>query len=226
MKSTFKPDRPITVEEIGSKFDSNVYPTFVGDISINAALEGKFHVKRITFEITLEVQGAELVFDKQNTITIWGTTEISESTFKFILTKNEDIWEIELSEPESEVKDRPVAITSNEMTNIQPKYINVPKSGSVGNFGKAEAELAAGRLIRFFKETNSWRIFTQAEVKNFYIKNGWSFDNVFYGLLGQVPDGIDVIDPGDSYIVEKESGLAVTEAFIRNCYRNIRGSNT
>jgi hypothetical protein len=96
-----------------------------------------------------------------------------------------------------------------------------------GCFSQAEVELAAGRLLEFFRTSDEWCSFSIQRLADFYAKKGWDANTMFFGLKGAYLDGGDTMrcrEPDHIYIVEDAKGgeLNITTAFIEQCSRNIK----
>lgn len=101
---------------------------------------------------------------------------------------------------------------------IRPSNIHVGEPVSVGSFGKAEVEEAAGRLVMFFQKMGRWGLFTITELAAFYRRQGWNPDQMFFGLSGTWFDdgGLGSYRCG-TYLIQFRDGYCVTEMFIDRC---------
>ncbi|MEK7628775.1 MAG: hypothetical protein AAB421_05185 [Patescibacteria group bacterium] len=105
---------------------------------------------------------------------------------------------------------------------IRPRDITVRPRCSAGRFGKCETEIAAGRLVLFFKQRGYWSAFTTAELRAFSVEKGLlgEKEDLLFGLTGfWLDDGVlSFRYVGDTYIVLLPDGTcAITEKFIEQC---------
>ena len=89
----------------------------------------------------------------------------------------------------------------------------------LGGFGKAEVEIAAGKLILFLRHRGQeWRAFGLGELIKFYQQQRWNYNEMLFGLLGDwLDDDFHVIEP-PRYVVHCGEYLAVTYEFIHRCF--------
>ena len=103
---------------------------------------------------------------------------------------------------------------------VRPSHIKLRGDGSVGDFGKREAEETAGKLLTYFQSKDSWS-FTITELFNFFVSRGWNPDMMLYGLSGvwEDPDTNGIIDPyveSDVYLILGSDGrYRITNLFLQ-----------
>ncbi len=113
----------------------------------------------------------------------------------------------------------------------RPDEIALTHNGAVyASFGKAEIELAAGRLIQYFQFRGLWCPFTMGNLRIFYARRKWNWEGtssdrgMLYGLYGHFlmenPNGWAQCSP-DAEFVRKLSSkkYCITDAFIAQCSR-------
>lgn len=100
-----------------------------------------------------------------------------------------------------------------------PFLTHLPRG--VGKFGKAEIELNAGGLTRFFQVRGGWQHFKPGELERYYEAAGWpngpeSEVGIFYGLAGEwFDDGTFHVREDPRFLRLLADGrCAVTDRFI------------
>jgi hypothetical protein len=96
---------------------------------------------------------------------------------------------------------------------------------SAGDFGKAETEAAAGKLIAFFQARGWWVSFGIGELVSFYTERGWEIDDMFFGLIGTWYDDSshEFRQPEEIFIVlGNDRRYRVTNQFITLCFQGNR----
>jgi len=91
----------------------------------------------------------------------------------------------------------------------------------IGRFGKAEVEIAAGKLIKFFQKLGFWKIIDIKELIVFYDEQGWDHRDMLFGLSGAWIDdggfGSLVPDHGELIIRGSDGCYCITDLFIQTC---------
>ncbi|OHA89328.1 MAG: hypothetical protein A2653_01390 [Candidatus Zambryskibacteria bacterium RIFCSPHIGHO2_01_FULL_43_25] len=96
---------------------------------------------------------------------------------------------------------------------------------AVGRFGKHEVEVAAAKLLLFFRSRGEWTRFTIRELVEFYNSQGWDPDLMFFGLSGVWYDDASLkqanreewTDAPPYLVLFTDGRYAITEKFIRAC---------
>jgi len=119
-------------------------------------------------------------------------------------------------------------VVVNEDFSMKMQYVRPHQITSLTRcFGKAEVELAAGRLLEYFRLRSIWCSFTIEQLQNFYKEKGFEPGGMFFGLIGGWYDdggfGGAWREPGEIYLAcDKSGNYCVTDKFIARCSQNLK----
>lgn len=108
---------------------------------------------------------------------------------------------------------------------IWPSDVRLSANGwTVGSFGKHEIEVAAGRLVQFFRLKNYWGAFRLSELTAYYQAQGWNPDTMLFGLVGRWHDDRSKMNhwPPSQYLgIASDGNVYVTKEFVAACARSV-----
>ncbi len=94
---------------------------------------------------------------------------------------------------------------------------------TVGRFGKAEIEWAAGQLLNFIQSRGEqWQSFKLGDLFYYYKQQGWNPEEAFFGLSGLwFNDGMSTLAYCETevYVICLGDSWAVTNLFVEACLK-------